>query len=117
MAASPNVTAVSPANVWIGWDDNLSGHALHWNGTRWHAITATYFADPTNIVPDGQGGYWFGAQAILTAGTWTAEQVPAFNGGYGAMTRIRGTTSFLLPAGVETGSSSATEPTIFRFDL
>ncbi len=115
--AGSDVTAVSPSNVWIGWDDNTSAHALHWNGHRWHSITATYYADPLDIVPDGKGGYWFGAEAIFTGSTWTAEQVPGFTGGYGGVTRIPGTTSFLLNAGVETGSSSTEKPTIFRFDL
>jgi len=79
-------------------------------------VTATYYADPLHIVPDGKGGYWFGAQAILTGSTWTAEQVPAFTGGFGGVTRMPGTTSFLLNAGVEAGGSTE-KPTIFRFDL
>jgi hypothetical protein len=115
--AGPYVTAVSPSNVWIGWYDTTSGHALHWNGHRWGALTASYYASPLNIVPDAEGGYWFGAQAILTGSTWTAEQVPGFTGDFGGVTRIPGTTSFLLDAGVETGSSSTEKPTIFRFDL
>ena len=115
--AGPDVTAVSPSNVWIGWYDNTSTHVLHWNGHHWLTVTVTYYADPLNIVPDGEGGYWFGAQAVLTGSTWTAEEVPAFTGGYGGVTRIPGTTSFLLDAGVETGSSSIQKPTIFRFDL
>ena len=113
----PEVTAVSPSNVWIGWLDTTSGHALHWNGHRWLAVTAGNGADPWDIVPDGAGGYWFGAQAIYTAGAWTAEQVPGFTGDFGDVTRIPGTTSFLLDAGVQTGTSSTDRPTIFRFDL
>jgi hypothetical protein len=117
--AGPNVTAVSPANVWIGWADNTSSHALHWDGHRWHTVTIPYSADTLNIVPDGQGGYWFGAQAILNGRTWTSEQVPAFTGGYGDVTRIPRTTSFLLSAGVETGTPTpaTVKPTVFRFDL
>jgi hypothetical protein len=115
--AGPSVTAVSPSNIWIGWYDPTSRHALHWNGHRWLAVTGTDFGDPTDIVPDGDGGYWFGPQAILTGSTWTAEQLPGFSGGYGDVTRIPGTKSFLLDAGVETGSSSTQKPTIFRFDL
>lgn len=115
--AGPEVTAVSPSNVWIGWFDTTSGHALHWDGHRWHTVTASYYASPLEIVADGQGGYWFGAQAILTASAWTVEQVPGFTGDFGAVTRIPGTTSFLLDAGVETGSSSTEKPTIFQFDL
>jgi hypothetical protein len=37
----PDVTAVSPANVWIGWDDNTSQYALHWNGQRWRTVTGS----------------------------------------------------------------------------
>jgi hypothetical protein len=115
--AGPDVTAVSPSNVWIGWYDNTSTHVLHWNGHHWLTVTATYYADPLDIVPDGEGGYWFGAQAISTGSTWTAEELSGFTGGYGGVTRIPGTTSFLLDAGVETGGSSTQRPTIFRFDL
>jgi hypothetical protein len=113
----PDVTAVSPSNVWIGWADTTSGRALHWNGHQWHPLITSDTADPLDIVPDGTGGYWFGPQAILTGSTWTAEQVPAFTGGYNDVTRIPGTTSFLLDAGVQTGTSTAPKPTIFRFDL
>jgi hypothetical protein len=113
----PGVTAVSPSNVWIGWDDTTSEHALHWNGHHWLTVTSSDFEDPMDIVPDGEGGYWFGAQAILTGSTWTTEEVPGFTGDFGDVTRIPGTTSFLLDAGVETGSSSIQRPTIFRFDL
>lgn len=115
--AGPNVTAVSPSSVWIGWYDNTASHALHWDGHQWHTVTIAYYADPLDIVPDGKGGYWFGAQAILTGSTWTPEQVPGFTGGIGGLTRIPGTTSFLLNAGAETGGSSTIKPTIFRFDL
>lgn len=115
--AGPNVMAVSPANVWVGWDDNTAAHALHWNGSRWLTVAAPYYADTLDVVPDGTGGYWFGAQAIVTGGTWTNEQVPGFSGTFGGVTRIRGTTSFLLTAGVETGTSATEKPTIFRFDI
>ena len=30
--AGPNVTAVSPSNVWIGWYDTTTSHVLHWDG-------------------------------------------------------------------------------------
>jgi hypothetical protein len=113
----PNVTAVSPSDVWIGWEEQTSSHALHWDGHQWHSVTGSYYADTLDIVPDGKGGYWFGAQAILTGSTWTNEQVPEFNGGWIGVTRIPGTTSFLLNAGVETGSPGPVKPTIFRFDL
>lgn len=113
----PNVTAVSAANIWIGWYDNTSAHVLHWDGHRWHTMTTPSYADPGDIVPDGKGGYWFGATAILTGSTWTSEQVPDFTGGYAGVVRIPGTTSFLLSAGVETGTPATEKPTIFRFDL
>lgn len=115
--AGPNVMAVSPANVWVGWYDNTSSNALHWNGSRWRTVTVAYYADPLNIVPDGKSGYWFGAQAILTGTTWAFEQIPGFTGGFGGVTRIPGTTSFLLTAGVETGTPASEKPTIYRFDL
>jgi hypothetical protein len=115
--AGPTVTAVSPSNVWIGWDDNTQSHVLHWDGHQWHTVTLPFYADPLDIVPDGKGGYWFGATAILTGSTWTEEHVPGFTGGYGGVTRIPGTTSFLLNAGVETGSPATEKPTVFRFDL
>jgi hypothetical protein len=113
----PGVTAVSRSNVWIGWYDTTSEHALHWNGHHWLTVTSSYYEDPINVVPDGEGGYWFGAKEILTGSTWTTEELPGFSGGYGNVIPIPGTTSFLLPAGVETGSSSIERPTIFRFDF
>jgi hypothetical protein len=115
--AGPNVTAVSPSNVWIGWYDTTTSHVLHWDGHKWHTVTAAYDADPLHIVPDGKGGYWFGAQAILSGSRWTTEEVPGFTGDFGGVTRIPGTTSFLLNAGVEASGSSTVKPTIFRFDL
>jgi hypothetical protein len=112
---------VSRSNVWIGSETRTGSHVLHWDGHLWHTVTvptAPTYADPLNVVPDGKGGYWFGAQAMLTGSTWTSEQVSLGNGGgYADVSRIPGTTSFLLPAGVETGSSSIEKPTIFRFDL
>jgi hypothetical protein len=115
--AGPGVTAVSRSNVWIGWYDTTSEHALHWNGHHWLTVTSSYYENPMDIVPDGAGGYWFGAQEILTGSAWTTEDVPGFTGGYAGVTRIPGTRSFLLPAGVEAGSSSVSRPTVFRFDL
>jgi hypothetical protein len=115
--AGPVVTAISPSNVWIGWADNTASYALHLNGSTWQTVTGSDGANTLNIVPDGDGGYWFGATAILTGSTWTAEQVPPFTGGYGPVTQIPGTTSSLLNAGVQASGSSNPEPTIFRFDL
>jgi hypothetical protein len=116
-SAGPAVTAVSRPNVWIGYDTGDNSHVLHWDGHQWHTMTAPYYADTLNLVPDGKSGYWFGARAILTGSTWAMEQVPSSSGGYGGVARIPGTTSFLLPAGVATGSSSTEKPAIFRFDL
>jgi hypothetical protein len=113
----PCVTTVSPSNVWIGWADNTASHALHFDGSKWHTVTTPNYADPYNIVPDGDGGYWFGATAILTGSTWTVEQVPPFTGCFGPVTQIPGTTSALMNAGVQASGSSNPEPTIFRFDL
>jgi hypothetical protein len=113
--AGPNVAAVSPSNVWIGWYDTTTSHVLHWDGRTWRTVSLPYYADPTNVVPDGKGGYWFGAEAVVSGTTWTIEDVPGFTGDYGDVTRIPGTTSFLLNAGVGTGGT--VKPTIFRFDL
>jgi len=115
--AGPSVTAVSPSNVWIGWYDSTASHAQHWNGTQWQTVNPPYYADPLDVVPDGKGGYWFGAQAILTGSTWTMEQVPGFTGGINGVTRIPGTTSALLSAGAAPAGTSTQRPTIFRFDL
>jgi hypothetical protein len=117
IADGPNVTAVSSSNVWIGWFDSATAPALHWDGRHWHTLSTPYYANPYNIVPDGKGGYWFGAQAVLTGSKWTMEQVPGFSGGFGGVTRIPGTTSFLLDAGVQASGSSIEKPTMFRFDL
>jgi hypothetical protein len=112
------VTAVSPANVWIGYETSTTSYALHWDGHAWHTVTGSGFANPWNIVPDGKGGYWFGPGAILTGSTWTTVQLPGSNGSFGFPVQIPGTTSFLMPASVETGSTASTvKPTIFRFDL
>ncbi len=113
----PNVTALSPSNVWVGWFDTTTSHVLHWDGHKWRTVTVPYYADPLDIVPDGKGGYWFGAQAISSGSKWTAEDVPGFSGDFGDLTRIQGTTSFLLNAGVEASGSSNAKPTLFRFDL
>jgi hypothetical protein len=113
----PNVTAVSAANIWIGWYDNTSAHALHWDGHRWHTMNTPPNADPGDIVPDGNGGYWFGATAIWTGKTWASEPSPGLTGGYLGVVRIPRTTSFLLGGGVETGTSRTDKPAIFRFDL
>lgn len=52
-------------------------------------------------MPTGEGGYWFGPNEILNGTTWTDVEVPLpGSGGYGlVVTRIPGTTSFLLGNG------------------
>jgi hypothetical protein len=118
LSAGAFVTVLSPSNVWVGYDTNTASRVLHWDGHLWHTVTIpSYALEDVLPVPDGKGGYWFGPQAILTGSTWTSVQVPGFTGGIGGVTRILGTTSFLMNAGVETGSSSTEKPTIFRFDL
>jgi hypothetical protein len=77
----------------------LKQRVSEWDGRKWYTVTAVYYADPLDIVPDGKGGYWFGAQAILSGSTWTTEEVPGFTGGYGGVPRMPGTTFFLLNAG------------------
>jgi len=113
IGGGPSVTAVSPSNVWIGYVGSTTPQALHWDGNAWHTVNAPYYANPGNIVPDGKGGYWFGAQAVLTGSTWTMEQVPEF-AAPGDVTRIPGTTSAVAGGDVASGGQ---RPTIFRFDL
>jgi len=110
------VTAFSASNVWVGWD---TSHAAHWNGQRWLTVTAPaeFGANTSNIVPDGEGGYWFGATAILTGSTWTSEPSPEITGEFGSVARIPGTESFLLPGGVVSSGSTVSRPALFRFDL
>ena len=69
------------------------------------------------MVPDGQGGYWFGGTAILTGSTWTGEPVIEATGGFGSVVRIPGTESFLWPARREDSNSTIQQPTLYRFDL
>jgi hypothetical protein len=116
--AGPSVTAVSASNVWIGWESPTSQQALHWDGHRWHTITVPSYGNIFDIVPDGKGGYWFGEGASLTKkSVWVLRQEPEFTGGIGGVTRIPGTTSFLVNAGAAIGDDTVVRPTIFRFDL
>jgi hypothetical protein len=118
-AGGPNVTALSPSNVWIGYSPNVSNeNVLHWDGHQWHTITIPWYANNYGITPDGKGGYWFGPTAILTGTTWTSVQISGLlDGSLGDIVRIPGTTSFVLPTATETATSSAQHPTILRFDL
>jgi hypothetical protein len=115
----PGVSALSAGNVWIGWNTTTKSHALHWDGQHWHTLTIpdNVYADTSNVVRDGQGGYWFGFAAILTGSTWTSEPIIEATGGFASVVRIPGTESFLLPASVENANSPPQQPTLYRFDL
>jgi hypothetical protein len=118
----PGVTALSPSNVWIGWETTTMTSGAHWNGRRWRVITAPGNVDANgyNIIPDGRGGYWFGPFADWTSHAWiSASNVsPANSGGaFGHIVRIPGTTSFLMAAGVVNVGSSTERPTIYRLNL
>jgi hypothetical protein len=115
--AGPSVTAVSISNVWIGWETPSSQRALHWDGHQWHTIAVPNYGNSFDIVPDGKGGYWFGEGASLIRNGWVLRQEPGFTGGIGNVTRIPGTTSFLVNAGAAIGDDTVERPTIFRFDL
>lgn len=115
----PGVSALSPGNAWIGWATATRSHALHWDGQHWHTLTVpdNVYANTSNVVRDGRGGYWFGFAAILTGSSWTSEPIIETTGGFGAVFRIPGTESFLLPASVENPNSAIQQPTLYRFDL
>jgi hypothetical protein len=115
----PGVTALSPSNVWVGWYTETAARVTHWDGHHWHTFTtpSALFAETTNVVPDGKGGYWFGFGAILTGSTWTSEPAIESSGALGSLVRIPGTESFLLPASVENANSAIQKPTLYRFDL
>jgi hypothetical protein len=116
--AGPTVTAVSASNVWIGWDSPTAQKALHWDGAKWHTITVPNYGNSFDIVSDGKGGYWFGPDATLSkTNVWALRSEPAFTGGIGGVTRIPGTTSFLVNAGAALGDDTVVRPTLFRFDL
>jgi hypothetical protein len=101
------------------WNSGDTAHALHWDGQHWHTLTipATVDANTSNVARDGQGGYWFGPNAILTGSTWTSEPIIEITGGFSDVVRIPGTQSALLPAGVENNNTPPEEPTLYRFDL
>lgn len=118
----PGVTALSPSNVWIGWNTQTQELAAHWNGRRWQQITAPgdVEANTLDIVPDGRGGEWFGPFADWTGHAWISALgvSPAYSGGgFGDIVRIPGTLSFLMAAGVENQGSSVEHPTIYRLSL
>jgi hypothetical protein len=114
----PSVTAFSPSNVWISWNTATASHVTHWTGRHWRtiAIPGDINANTGNIVPDGNGGYWFGDQAIL-GNTWTSEPGIEGSGGLGPVVHIPGTESVLQPSSVENSSYTTQWPAIYRFDL
>ncbi len=118
----PDVTALSPSSVWLGWETSTKNQAAHWNGHTWTVLTApaNAEADPFEIVPDGRGGYWFGPFADWTGTTWISatDVSPSFStAGFDAPVRIPGTTTFLVAAGVANTGSSVPHPTIYRLTL
>ena len=118
----PSVTALSPSNVWIGWDTSTKTQAAHWNGRTWTVLTApdSVEANSFDIVPDGRGGYWFGPFADWTGKAWisAAGISPAFSGGgTNGIVRIPGTSTFLMSAGIANTGSSVEHPTIYRLAL
>jgi hypothetical protein len=118
----PGVTALSRSNVWIGWNTTTTSRAAHWDGRRWRVITApvNVGGDGYNIIPDGRGGYWFGAFADWTGHSWIqySHVSPSAEGsGYGDIVRIPGTLSFLLGASVLNIGASTAHPTIYRLNL
>lgn len=122
VTSGPSVRALSPSNVWIGWEEGQKVQAAHWNGHRWTVLTApdNVVADSYDIAPDGRGGYWWGAFADWTGTTWTGtfDINPTFSsGGFGDVTRIPGTLTFLMPAGIANPGSSVQHPTIYRLTL
>ncbi len=116
------VTASSPSDVWIGWYGAITSHAMHWDGHHWQVLAMGNIgagADIANIVPDGHGGDWFGAFARWTGHTWIAvpDVSGTMGGDFGPVSRIPGTSSFWMAAGVINTGSSRQEPTIYRYDL
>ena len=83
-------------------------HALHWDGHHWRTVTVPYYADTTDIVPDGKGGYWFGAQAILTGSTWTSRGGPRLH--RRLQRRDPDTGHHVLPAGRRGGDRQLFNP-------
>jgi hypothetical protein len=104
-----DISASASNNVWVS--------GFTYSGSRqWRTVSLPYYADPSDIVPDGKGGYWFGAVAILSGTRWTPKDI-SIRGSYADVARIQGTTSFLLGAGVDASGSFIQKPAIFRFDL
>lgn len=122
VTSGPGVTALSPSNVWIGWDTATTTKAAHWDGHQWHVITApdSIVANSFQIVPDGRGGYWFGPFADWTGHAWVSAVgiSPGYSAGaFNALARIPGTLTFLMAAGVMNTGSSTEHPTVYRLSL
>jgi hypothetical protein len=116
------VTALSPSNVWIGWNTVTTVYATRWDGHHWHQLTApgSVEANSSNIIPDGRGGYWWGPFADWTGHAWiSAAGMSPLNagGGFGPIVRIPRTLSFLMAAGVVNAGSLTQNPTLYRLDL
>ena len=83
---------------------------MHWNGRRWHTLTipANVYANTSNVVRDGRGGYWFGFAAILTGSTWTSEPIIETSGGFRRGIPHPG--HYVLPAARERGEPELHHP-------
>jgi hypothetical protein len=113
------VTASSASDVWIGW--NVSGtvsRVMHWDGHQWHVITPPLGsgANTSDVVPDGRGGDWFGADVHWTGQVWTQVGLSpeGASGGIGSPVRVPGTSTFWLPGDVTDVGSSMSHPVIYR---
>jgi hypothetical protein len=118
----PGVTALSPSNVWFGWDTETNAYAEHWNGHQWQLLTTPtdVIADTSHLVPDGRGGYWFGPYADWTGHSWINAfdfSTAFYGGGFTAFTRIPGTSSFVGVGGFDQKGSNTQYPQIYRFEL
>lgn len=62
---APEVTlpAVSASNVRIGWFDDTKQYALHWDGSKWHTVTAPFYANPLVRKRASPGGQYVHAPA------------------------------------------------------
>lgn len=82
-----SIAVTSPRNVWLSAQLATSsgpgpGYALHWNGRRWHQITAPAKLHTFGpVLPDGSGA-WLGADAHWTGTQWiNTTPGPSFAGG------------------------------------
>ena len=82
----------SAADVWLGG----AGFLLHWNGHSWRTLTAPPGdgGDSTQVVPDGHGGAWLGADTHWTGLVWVHENPPDGYSIDGGLARVPGTSSY-----------------------